>query len=473
MLPARVAAAWCSSRRASSSRWSQAAPQRPRRRARSSARPTPGARASSSSATSTRRPAATKPVSGSGSRRSPPEAIRDGLRRAARRPRLRRAGRRRPRARSRADWLVGMNLSRAYSARATTTTSRSAACRRRRSPCSSSASWRSAPSSRRTTSRSSPRSRRADAERAGIEAPTAARASRRGTRARRARRLPAGRRGGRGASSSARRRGRARIESVERETRRMPPPLLYDLTELQRHANRLFGFSAQQTLELAQALYERHKLLSYPRTDSRHLSHATWRRRCRAVVRAIAAPYAALARRRARASARSAGASSTTRKVTDHHAIIPTAAPRRRALDLPADERKLYDLVCRRLLAAWHDDHVCARDHGDHAHRDRRRRRAVATASTAPARRCEQEGWKVLDVGAERQPAPAKGARPRRRAPGSPPGLAPGQPQRVVDVEAVRQEDRGRRRASPTRTLLTAMETAGRDARREGALARR
>ncbi len=68
------------------------------------------------------------------------------------------------------------------------------------------------------------------------------------------------------------REGAAQIESIEAQTRRMPPPLLYDLTELQRHANRLYGFSAQRTLELAQALYERHKLLSYPRTDSRHLS---------------------------------------------------------------------------------------------------------------------------------------------------------------------------------------------------------
>src|SRR5207237_10014224 len=66
--------------------------------------------------------------------------------------------------------------------------------------------------------------------------------------------------------------GNAVLESLESQTRRMPPPLLYDLTELQRHANRLFGFSAQRTLELAQALYERHKLLSYPRTSSRHLS---------------------------------------------------------------------------------------------------------------------------------------------------------------------------------------------------------
>src|SRR5205085_3672801 len=63
------------------------------------------------------------------------------------------------------------------------------------------------------------------------------------------------------------RRGQAHIEKIEAQTRRAAPPLLYDLTELQRHANRLYGFSAQKTLELAQALYERHKLLSYPRTD--------------------------------------------------------------------------------------------------------------------------------------------------------------------------------------------------------------
>ena len=63
----------------------------------------------------------------------------------------------------------------------------------------------------------------------------------------------------------------AAIESVKAETQRMGPPPLYDLTELQRHANRLFGFSAQHTLDTAQALYERHKLISYPRTDSRHL----------------------------------------------------------------------------------------------------------------------------------------------------------------------------------------------------------
>ena len=66
--------------------------------------------------------------------------------------------------------------------------------------------------------------------------------------------------------------GTASIQSIQAETQRMAPLLLYDLTELQRHANRLWGFSAQKTLDVAQALYEKHKLISYPRTDSRHLS---------------------------------------------------------------------------------------------------------------------------------------------------------------------------------------------------------
>ncbi|HYA18146.1 MAG TPA: DNA topoisomerase, partial [Bryobacteraceae bacterium] len=86
------------------------------------------------------------------------------------------------------------------------------------------------------------------------------------------------------------RRGKAAIESVKAETQKMPPPALYDLTELQRHANRLFGFSAQKTLDIAQALYEKHKLISYPRTDSRHLSRDV-AETLPQIVRAIREPY--------------------------------------------------------------------------------------------------------------------------------------------------------------------------------------
>ena len=137
------------------------------------------------------------------------------------------------------------------------------------------------------------------------------------------------------------RRGKAAIESVKAETQRMGPPALYDLTELQRHANRLFGFSAQKTLDLAQALYERHKLLSYPRTDSRHLSRDV-AETLPAIVRAIAEPYR-------EHLAPGTGEKPLGKrfvddaKVSDHHAIIPTAVSAERA-DLAADERKIYDL---------------------------------------------------------------------------------------------------------------------------------
>src|SRR5439155_1190697 len=116
--------------------------------------------------------------------------------------------------------------------------------------------------------------------------------------------------------------GQAAIESIEAQTQRMPPPALYDLTELQRHANRLFGFSAQKTLDLAQVLYERYKLISYPRTDSRHLSQDVARTLPR-IVKTIEGPYRDLL-------APGTGERPLGRrfvddsKVTDHHAIIPT-----------------------------------------------------------------------------------------------------------------------------------------------------
>src|SRR6201996_4578091 len=149
--------------------------------------------------------------------------------------------------------------------------------------------------------------------------------------------------------------GQAAIESLTAETVRTPPPLLYDLTDLQRHANRLYGFSAQKTLDLAQTLYEQHKLISYPRTDSRHLS-TDIAETLPKIVQAISASYQkqlapgtgerALGKRYVDDS-----------KDSDHHAIIPTAVklqPDR----LSDEESKIYDLVCRRLLMLWHDDYL-------------------------------------------------------------------------------------------------------------------
>ena len=242
--------------------------------------------------------------------------------------------------------------------------------------------------------------------------------------------------------------GEARIESIQSETQRMAPPLLYDLTELQRHANRLFGFSAQKTLEIAQALYESRKLLSYPRTDSRHLSQDV-AQTLPAVVRAIEQPYQPLL-------APGTGERPLGRrfvddsKVTDHHAIIPTTVQIGRAGDLTADERKIYDLVCRRLLSAWHADHIWAvttvitaiasPGFKDHYH----------TSGTAVV----QQGWKILDVVPERRQDRAP------ETPTLPPGLAQGQPQTVLDVEGLKKKTRPPKRFTEA-TLLTAMETAG------------
>src|SRR5580692_679213 len=121
--------------------------------------------------------------------------------------------------------------------------------------------------------------------------------------------------------------GAAAILSVRAESRRLPPPLLYDLTELQRHANRLYGMSAQKTLDLAQSLYERHKVISYPRTDSRHLSSDV-ESTLGAVVGTVSDRYPHLVAE-GTGSAPLGPRYVDDARVTDHHAIIPTTTPPR------------------------------------------------------------------------------------------------------------------------------------------------
>ena len=248
--------------------------------------------------------------------------------------------------------------------------------------------------------------------------------------------------------------GDAAIESIASETQRMQPPLLYDLTELQRHANRLYGFSAQQTLDLAQSLYERHKLVSYPRTDSRHLS-ADVAATAAAIVAAISAGYPM-----------QLAASTGTRppgkrfvddsKVTDHHAIIPNAVSPVKT-NLSEQERRVYDLICRRFLMMWHDDYlqavttvITAITTGDIVDRYR-------TTGTL----VQQVGWKALDIATEkkeRQPKDsAEDAAPEQILPVH---LAKGQLQRVAAIEARKKKTKPPKRFTEG-TLLTAMQTAG------------
>lgn len=140
------------------------------------------------------------------------------------------------------------------------------------------------------------------------------------------------------------------LESVEKKSKKTYAPALYDLTELQREANRRFGYSAKETLNIMQGLYEHHKVLTYPRTDSRYLSSdivPTLKERIEACQ---TGPYRALARalhgKHFTADKRFVDDS----KVSDHHAIIPTE----QYVDLThmtSEERKIYDLVVRRFLA--------------------------------------------------------------------------------------------------------------------------
>ena len=136
------------------------------------------------------------------------------------------------------------------------------------------------------------------------------------------------------------------IVKVERQERRENPPTLYDLTALQREANRELGFTAQQTLDYLQALYEK-QLVTYPRTDSRYLTDGM-----AAKVTELCMIAAKLLDVDAPASMNAAQVCDSA-KVTDHHAIVPTPSAGRATLaTLPEGEAAVLRLVCRRLLCA-------------------------------------------------------------------------------------------------------------------------
>lgn len=146
----------------------------------------------------------------------------------------------------------------------------------------------------------------------------------------------------------------ATVAKLERTTKHQAPPAAYDLTELQRDANKKYGYSAKQTLSYMQSLYERHKVLTYPRTDSRYITDdivATIPERLRSIAQG---PYqkAAMTLYRKPLSTKYIV---NNAKVTDHHAIIPTEQPANFS-KLTYEERNIYDLVVRRFIAVLSED---------------------------------------------------------------------------------------------------------------------
>src|ERR671924_210431 len=144
------------------------------------------------------------------------------------------------------------------------------------------------------------------------------------------------------------------VESVERKEQSERAPLLYDLTSLQRDANRRFGFSARRTLQAAQSLYEDKKAITYPRTSSRWLSgDLVPQLKPTAATLAPIPDYAAAARYVLGLQQLPLGRVVNDARVDDHHAIIPTDVEHDVARFSP-DERRVFDLVARRFLAVFH-----------------------------------------------------------------------------------------------------------------------
>ena len=142
----------------------------------------------------------------------------------------------------------------------------------------------------------------------------------------------------------------ARITEIKKTLKKKPAPQLYNLTELQRDANRLFGFSAKETLSIMQGLYENHKVLTYPRTDSRFISSDlvdTLKERVRACA---IEPYRSMTGKILKNTLNVSKAFVDDSKVSDHHAIIPTEQPASWQ-NLSFREKQIFDLVVKRFLA--------------------------------------------------------------------------------------------------------------------------
>ncbi|WP_047981750.1 DNA topoisomerase III [Ornithinibacillus contaminans] len=180
----------------------------------------------------------------------------------------------------------------------------------------------------------------------------------------------------------------AKVVKVDTNYKKKYAPQLYDLTELQRDANRIFGFSGKQTLSLMQKLYERHKVLTYPRTDSRVISTdivPTLKDRLKACGVDQYASFANTILRRGDMKLPKSVVDNS--KVSDHHAIIPTEEPVILA-DLDDKERRIYDLVVKRFLAVLMDAYEYEQT-TIHAE-------IGSEAFTAKGKVVKKQGWKAV-----------------------------------------------------------------------------
>jgi DNA topoisomerase III len=241
------------------------------------------------------------------------------------------------------------------------------------------------------------------------------------------------------------------VTGLEKKEEKERAQLLYDLTSLQRHANTLYGFSARRTLSAAQKLYEDHKAITYPRTNSRFLTGD---------MVADIRPTAELVGRNPQYRKGAEYVTSLEKlplgrvvndeKVADHHALIPTKSEHELSR-MGADELKVYDLVAKRFLAIFHPDAVYERTRvettvADHVFRTSGRVLLVA-------------GWKGV-YGEE--PDSQDGREDDSGGDQLLPKLEQGESVETREIESLRKETQPPRRFTDA-SLLAAMETAGKN----------
>jgi DNA topoisomerase III len=240
------------------------------------------------------------------------------------------------------------------------------------------------------------------------------------------------------------------ITKLEKSEQREQPQLLYDLTTLQRHANSLYGFSARRTLAAAQRLYEDHKALTYPRTNSRFLTGdmvPEIKPTAEHVGRGPA--YEKAAKYVLDLSSLPLGRVVNDAKVQDHHAIIPTNSDHDLS-KMGADEVKVYDLVAKRFLAVFHPEAVFERTRVETTVRE--------NVFRTSGRRLMEAGWRAVygELSENDRSEDDSGGDQLL------PKLEQGEGVHTREVEWMRKETQPPRRFSDA-SLLGAMETAGKE----------
>ena len=247
--------------------------------------------------------------------------------------------------------------------------------------------------------------------------------------------------------------GAGEITKVEKRELVEKPPMLYDLTTLQREANTRYGFSARRTLGAAQRLYEEHKALTYPRTNSRYLTSD---------MAGEIVPTAELlgARTEYRAAAEYVtgldvlplGRVIDDSKVSDHHAIIPTRAEHP-VEKMDEDDRRVYDMVVRRFLAAFHPDALLENTRVETTvagHVFRTRGKVLLVPGWRGVYLAEDDEVQTSETSADEDDTREQQL----------PRLDRGEPSKVLEIESLAKETKPPRRYSDA-SLLGAMETAG------------